>query len=94
LILATEPGFAVQAYDAFGARSRLYRAPVAIACDALKIAYATTRQEHYKDVFRLIHRSRSFLNWQVRLGAALRFMSIRGCLRALEDYWHARAGNG
>jgi hypothetical protein len=94
LILATEPGFAVQAYDAFGARSRLYRAPVAMACDALKIAYATTRQEHYKDVFRMIHHSRSFLNWQVRLGAALRIKSIRGCLRALDDYWHARARNG
>jgi hypothetical protein len=91
LILATEPRFTVRAYDAFGARSRIYRAPVAIACDALKIAYCTTRHEHYKDVFSLIHSLRSYLNWQLRVGAALGSKSIRKCLHAVAERWRARA---
>ena len=91
LILATEPGFIVRAYDAFGARSRLYRAPVAIACDALKIAYSSTGQEHYKDVFTMIHGLRAYLNWQLRIGAALGSKSIRTCFHAIAERWRARA---
>jgi hypothetical protein len=91
LILATEPGFIVRAYDAFGARSRIYRAPVAIACDALKIAYRSTGQEHYKDVFQMIHGLRAFLNWQVRIGAAFGSKTIRNCIHAIAERWRARA---
>ncbi|HEY2675819.1 MAG TPA: hypothetical protein VGI65_02545 [Steroidobacteraceae bacterium] len=90
LILATEPGFAVHAYDAFGARSRLYRAPAAIVCDALKIAYATTGHEHYKDVFTLIHSLRPYLNWQVRIGTLLGTKSVRNCLKTLAGRWRDR----
>jgi hypothetical protein len=91
LILATEPGFVVQAYDAFGARSRVYRAPVAIACDALKIAYSATGHEYYKSVFDMIHSLRSYLNWQVRIGSKLGPRSVRHGLNALADRWRARA---
>jgi hypothetical protein len=91
LILATEPGVVVRSFDAFGARSRLYRAPVAISCDALKIAYATTRDMHYKEVFTLIHKRRSYLNWQTRIGAILGSKPIRDCLTALAAKWRGRA---
>jgi hypothetical protein len=91
LILATEPAFVVRCFSAFGARSRLYRAPVAIACDALKIAYATTQDMHYHDVFTLIQRRRSYLNWQTRIGALFGSKSIRECLNELATKWRGRA---
>lgn len=91
LILATERGFVVRSCDAFAARSRLYRAPVAISSDALKIAYAITGDRHYRDVLTLIHKQRSYLNWQTRIGSIVGSKPIRDCLAALAAKWRGRA---
>ena len=46
-----------QARDPFAARSRIYKLPLAVVCDALKIAYATQGRRQYRDVFLLVQRS-------------------------------------
>jgi len=40
-LLTSDRSFAARVRDPFVARSRIYKLPVAIVCDALKIAYAT-----------------------------------------------------
>jgi hypothetical protein len=51
-ILARNPGFVARVRDPFAARARIYKLPVAIICDALKIAYLTNgRKEEYRDLF-------------------------------------------
>ena len=52
--------FRARARDPFAARSRIYKLPVAIVCDALKIAYATQGRGQYKDVFLLVRDLRKF----------------------------------
>jgi hypothetical protein len=86
-LLASNPGFSVYARDPFAARSRIYKLPVAIVCDALKIAYATQGRAQYKDVFHLVRGWRKFLNVQIRVGGALGFRRIAPCLRVLKSYW-------
>ena len=86
-ILVTDPGFAARAHDPFVSRSRIYKLPVAIICDALKIAYATQGRTQYRDVFLLLRSLRKFLNLQVRLGGALGFRRIGSCLRVLKSHW-------
>jgi hypothetical protein len=46
--------FRAQARDPFAARSRIYKLPLAVVCDALKIAYATQGRGQYKDVFLML----------------------------------------
>jgi hypothetical protein len=72
-LLTTDRSFAVAVRDPFAARTRIYKVPVAIACDALKIAYATQGRAQYRDVFRLVSGARRFLNFQIRLGAVMGF---------------------
>jgi hypothetical protein len=86
-ILAGEGGFVARARDPFAARSRLYKLPVAIVCDALKIAYATQGRRQYRDVFNLISGLRRNLNWQMRAGAAIGLKRIGPHLRILGSYW-------
>jgi hypothetical protein len=69
------------------ARSRIYKLPVAVMCDALKIAYATQGRSQYKDVFLLLRGLRKFLNLQIRLGGALGFRGVSPTLRVLRSYW-------
>ncbi len=85
-LLATG-GFRTQVRDPFAARSRIYKLPVAIACDALKIAYATQGRAQYKQVFMLARAAHRILNAQIRLGAALRIPSVTSTLHALKSYW-------
>ena len=40
-LLTRDRSFVARARDPFAARSRIYKLPVAVVCDALKIAYAT-----------------------------------------------------
>jgi hypothetical protein len=86
-LLTTDHRFAARVRDPFVARARIYKLPVAIVCDALKIAYATQGRAQYKDVFLLVRRLRKFLNLQIRLGGALGFRHVGPCLRVLKSYW-------
>jgi hypothetical protein len=69
------------------ARARIYKLPLAIVCDALKIAYSTQGRTQYRDVFLLLRSLRKFLNFQVRLGGALGFRRVGSCLRVLKSHW-------
>jgi hypothetical protein len=86
-LLTCGGGFEVRVRDPFVARSRVYKLPLAIVCDALKIAYATQGREQYKDVFLLVRGLRKLLNLEVRLGGALGLRQVGPALRALKSYW-------
>jgi hypothetical protein len=87
LLLTIDAEFTARVRDPFAARSRLYKLPVAVVCDALKIAYATQGRGQYRDVFRLVSGLRKVLNFQIRAGGGLGFRRIGSCLRALKAYW-------
>ncbi len=91
-ILCTDASFLAWVHDPFAARSRIYKLPLALICDALKIAYATERRGQYKDVFMLVRQLSSFCNLQIRIGAALKAGPVRRCLQDLKSYWAKRAG--
>ena len=88
LILAADPSFSVQVHNPFVARSRIYKLPLAIISDALKIAYRTQGFGQYKEVFLLLRALRRFWNFQIRVGAWLRVPCIRVHTRRLASYWH------
>jgi len=88
-ILTRDRSFVARVRDPFAARARIYKLPVAIVCDALKIAYATEGRGQYKDVFLLVRNLRRFLNLQIRLGGRLGLRSVRPSLRALKSYWQS-----
>jgi len=73
--------------DPFVARSRTYKLPVAIICDALKIAYVTQGRRQYKEVFLLVRGLKKYLNLQIRIGDRLGLRSVRPYLRTLRSYW-------
>jgi hypothetical protein len=79
--------FIARVRDPFVARSRIYKLPLAIVCDALKIAYATEGRSQYKDVFLFVRGLRKFLNLQVRLGGGLWLRRVAPTLRVLKSYW-------
>jgi len=86
-LLTRDRSFNAQVRDPFVARARIYKLPVAVVCDALKIAYATQGRAQYKDVFLLVRGLRKFLNLQIRLGGALGLRHVGPCLRVLKSYW-------
>lgn len=86
-VLVTDRSFAARARDPFAARARIYKLPLAIVCDALKMAYATQGRGQYKEVFLLIRNLRRFLNLQVRIGALAGWRHVRPALQALKAYW-------
>jgi hypothetical protein len=87
LLLTMDEGFTPRVRDPFVAHSRIYKLPVAVVCDALKIAYATQGRGQYRDVFLLVSGMRRLLNFQIRAAAGLGFRRIDSCLRALKSYW-------
>jgi hypothetical protein len=91
-ILLTDPSFAARARDAFVSRSRIYKLPVAIICDALKIAYSTQGRRQYLDVFLLLRRFAKFWTFQVRTSDALGVGGARPYLQTLRSYWDKKAG--
>ena len=91
-ILVTDPGFAARAHDPFVSRSRIYKLPVAIICDALKIAYTTQGRRQYLDVFLLLRRFAKFWTFQVRTSNALGVGGARPYLQTLRSYWDKKAG--
>jgi hypothetical protein len=86
-LLTSGRGFTAGVRDPFVAHSRIYKLPVAVVCDALKIAYATQGRSQYKDVFLLFRGLRKFLNFQIRLGGALGLRRVSPTLRVLKSYW-------
>ncbi len=86
-ILCTNPAFLTHVHDPFAARSRIYKLPLALICDALKIAYTTERRGQYKDVFMLIRSVRGLCNLQIRIGDALKVGPVRRCLQDLKSYF-------
>jgi hypothetical protein len=88
-ILTRDRSFVARARDPFAARARIYKLPVAIVCDALKIAYASEGRGQYKDVFLLVRNLHKFLNLQIRLGGWLGMRGVRPTLRALRSYWQS-----
>lgn len=88
LLLVLNPSFAVQVRDPFAARARVYKLPVAVVCDALKIAYLTQGRGQYLEVFRLVQGLRGFLNLQMRVGGGLGWRRVRPYLRHFKAYWH------
>jgi hypothetical protein len=86
-LLAGESGFVARVRDPFAAPRRVYKLPVAIVCDALKIAYATQGRGQYKDVFQLVRGARKFLNLQIRVGAFMGLKGVRLYTRRLGAYW-------
>ena len=91
-ILVTDRGFAARARDPFVARSRIYKLPIAIICDALKIAYSTQGREQYKDVFLMLRRFAKRWTLQIRASDALPLGSARPYLQTLKSYWDKKAG--
>jgi hypothetical protein len=88
-LLSSDRSFSARVRDPFVARTRIYKLPVAIVCDALKIAYATEGRTQYKDVFRLVSGLHKILNYEIRLGGALGFGRVRSTLSVLKSYWPA-----
>jgi hypothetical protein len=86
-LITHDPSFTTRVRDPFVARSRIYKLPVAIICDALKIAYATERRSQYKDVFELVSGLYRSLNWEVRIAAALGLRRVRPYLDSLAAHW-------
>ncbi len=86
-ILARDRRFHAIARDPFAAAARIYKLPLAVVCDALKIAYATQGRGQYKDLFCMVRGLRTVFNPQVRLGGFLRFRKVRPYLRILAAYW-------
>jgi hypothetical protein len=86
-ILVTDSSFVSRVRDPFAARSRFYKLPLAIICDALKIAYVTQGRGQYKDVFLLVRNLRKFLNLQIRIGGRIGWRRVRPTLRTLQSYW-------
>jgi hypothetical protein len=85
-ILARDPGFAVRVREPIVARSRLYKLPGAIICDALKIAYvADNRQEKYKIIFNLVSKLGKLFSLQIRLGNLVGIKAVRSCLGSLSS---------
>jgi hypothetical protein len=86
--LARNSEFAVRVRDPFVVRSRIYKLPGAIVCDALKIAYVTNgRQEQYKDLFRLMSKMGKLFSLQIRFGNLFGVKTIRACITTLSSYW-------
>jgi hypothetical protein len=87
LILASDPGFTAEVRNPFAAQKRIYKLPLAVVCDALKISYRTQGMSQYKDVFLFIRGIRKFWNFQIRFGAWLGLAGVRVHTRKLASYW-------
>lgn len=76
LILVSDPSFVGRVCAAFPDH-KICRVPLAIVCDALKIAYRVQGFGQYKDVFRFVRAQRRFWNFEISLGRGSR---LRACV--------------
>jgi hypothetical protein len=65
--------------------------PLAIVCDALKIAYSTQGRGQYKDVFLMLRRFAKTWTLQIRASSAMG-LGARPYLQTLKSYWDKKAG--
>jgi hypothetical protein len=87
-LLARNHEFVSRTRDPFAVRSRLYKLPGAIACDALKNAYVSNdRDPRYKNVFALCAALGKPIGLLFRLGYFLRFTKVRWYLDRLGEHW-------
>ncbi len=86
-ILSRDAGFVARVRDPFALRSRTYKLPMAIVCDALKIAYVTSGRREYKDLFHLAGKLAKSLNFQIRCGNLFGVRQVRACLTTLASSW-------
>jgi hypothetical protein len=94
-LLTRNPQFVVKARDPFVARSRLYKLPGAIICDAVKLAYQRNgRSREFADLFRIVSKFARGLSLLIRVGSFWRIEPARRCMKALATYWNGskRAG--
>ena len=87
-ILNADASFQARVCDPFAAATKIHRTPVAVVCDALKIAYSTQRRGQYLDVFQLVQAMRRGITMHVRLGALSGYAPVRQCLKRLAAYWN------
>lgn len=87
-LLSTQAQFRATVSDPFAAATKIHRTPVAVVCDALKIAYATQRRGQYLDVFHLVQAMRRGVTMHVRLGALSGYSPVKQCLQRLAAYWN------
>jgi hypothetical protein len=94
-LLASEPRFVAKARDPFIARSRLYKLPGAIVCDAVKIAYQRNgRNREFSDLFWIVSKCARVLSLVIRLGSFWRIEPARRCVVALATYWNRSERTG
>ena len=87
-LLMTDPTLKAVVRDPFAARTRVYKVPLAVVCDALKIAHTLTGRGQYRVVFHWV--SALARSWNLRIrAAALAGGATRRCLEALKSYWAA-----
>jgi hypothetical protein len=87
-ILARDPRFVARVRDPFAARARIYKLPMAIMCDTLKIAYLTNgRQQEYRDSFQIISKFARLFSWQIKIANAIGIEPIRSSLKSLGSLW-------
>jgi hypothetical protein len=87
-ILSRDSGFVARVRDPFVVRSRLYKLPGAIVCDALKIAYVTDGyREKYRDIFKVVSGLGKLFSLQIRIANIFGFRTVRQCLETLASYW-------
>ena len=80
-MLARDSQFVAVARDPFVVRSRLYKVPGAVICDALKIAYAVNgRRPQYRELFELVSKMAKVFALQIRFGNFLGLKAIRACM--------------
>lgn len=87
-ILNSDANFRASVCDPFAAASKIHRTPVAVVCDALKIAHATQRRGQYLDLFHLVQTMRRGITMHVRLSALSGYAPVRQCLKRLAAYWN------
>jgi hypothetical protein len=87
-ILARDSRFVARVRDPFAARARIYKLPVAIMCDTLKIAYlANGRKQEYRDSFHVISKFARLFSWQIKIANAIGIEPIRSSLKSLGSLW-------
>jgi hypothetical protein len=87
LILASEPSFVAAVRGPFFAHNRTYKLPLAIVCDALKIAYRVQGFCQYADMFRFVRVQRKFWKFEISLGSWIAFLGARGGVRKQGSFW-------
>ena len=71
LVAASEPGLVTRTFDPFASPKRIYKLPLAVTCDALKLAYRSQGHPQYLAMFELLSGMRRFINPVFRMGMGL-----------------------